>query len=512
MLLLLSLLACSDYGLSLRGDNFGDGDARIQVEPTQLDFRTLRSGESRDMTFTVRSVGEGLLMVEDLEFSGHASFEILDDLDGYSLAPGDEVVYTARFTPLEYGDLEGEVIVRSNDEEIPEITVELLGSGSTPWLTITPQDHDFGALDIPCGEELDLTLQNIGLDDLVIDSWSFDGGEGQFSVSDAPELPLTLVTGAYTTVTVDFTPGLAGATQTAFQVFSNDPRGVVEATQAGEGLPTTETSDSFTVSGTPPVDILFAVDQSGSMDDDAQSLADNFSSFIEIIGETTTNWRIGVVTYDHGCFNHGVLRNSTSNVESLFAEAVQMGSDREIADDEALFSILDRALQQTDQSGECNTGFLRNDALLHIIVVSDEPERSEERASAWTWEYFLERFEAYPSDPSLLLISGVVDSQDCNEGDDGYRQAINTTGGERLSICAGNWGTYASRLAEASLEFAWTFELTQTPVASSIRVEVDGVELTEGWRYEAGVNSVVLDDATQGQDIVVTYSVATECN
>lgn len=508
-MIVLFLLACSDYDLHLRGDNFGDAASRIEVDPLRLDFHTASAGEERRLPFTVHSVGTALLNVDDMVLESAGGFTLLGFDEPLALAPGSSQDFEVSFTPAQLGDHSGLITIRSNDDEAPEVEVELLGEGITPWLEISPPTYDFGSALIPCGDAVELTLQNTGRDDLLIDQMAYTSGEGQFALRDI-DLPLTLPPGAYTRVWVDWEPGIPGTSTGVLEVQSNDPRGIVSASQTGAGEETGENSETFVVEPDPPVNLLFAVDQSGSMDDDAVSLGENFGTFIDAISAVTDMWRIGVVTYDDGCFNNGVLRSNTANYESLFAEAVSMGTDREILDDEALLSLVDRALQQTD-NGDCNAGFLREGALLHVIVVSDEPERSHEQASAWTWDFFVNRYVDYVADPALLRISGVVDTETCNEGDAGYAEAIEATGGEALSICAGDWASYAASLAAASLSYAWTFPLSADPVASSIRVELDGVELSGGWRYEAGLNAVVLDAVSPGQQIDVHYALAAEC-
>ena len=54
-----------------------------------------------------------------------------------------------------------------------------------------------------------------------------------------------------------------------------------------------------------PSDIIFAVDQSCSMDDDAANLASNFSSFIGQLSNYSNDWQIMVVNDDNGCTNLG---------------------------------------------------------------------------------------------------------------------------------------------------------------------------------------------------------------
>ena len=83
---------------------------------------------------------------------------------------------------------------------------------------------------------------------------------------------------------------------------------------------------------------------------------------------------------------------------TLRHQSVQGGSYTE--------SLLTPAAYATGKtnSGQCNQGFMRDGALLHIIAVSDEPEQSGQTAAHW-----VSQFENYVSDPALLRVSAVVD-------------------------------------------------------------------------------------------------------
>lgn len=520
------LAGCQEYELENKVDSNATPLPAIEVDPLLLDFWLVSAGDTEILEFTVANVGEGNLFIDNTELTGTEAFTLVDNKISYILDPGDSRTVEVAFSPLSPEAVTGSVVILSDDPDRPEEVVELLGAGRTPLLQISPDDHNFGRTEIPCGDEVELTLQNVGNDDLVIDSFDYVQ-DGQFALRGTPTLPVTLVPGAYTNFWVDWLPQFAGTTEAALNVDSNDPRGLVSAIQRGRPFHIGGDSDTFTAPVDPPVDILFAVDQSCSMDDDAVSLAANFSTFITAIGAETSGWNLGVVTFDHGCFNNGILEANTSNVQTLFDEAVGLGEGINIQDTERLFKLVDRALQQTSP-GACNEGFLRPNAVLHIIVVSDEPERSPSQASAWTWDYWVNRFETSVSSPSLLTISGVVDLNGCNDGADGYLQAIQATGGEALPIGQNphvigtppdtewvcddvDWATHASTLAQASLTFLNNFPLSKDADVNSIQVEINGVPLTTGWTYDPVANAVVLDDAVPGSTVDVSYDLAAVC-
>ncbi|MEO1228131.1 MAG: vWA domain-containing protein [Myxococcota bacterium] len=172
-----------------------------------------------------------------------------------------------------------------------------------------------------------------------------------------------------------------------------------------------------------PVDILFVIDNSCSMADEQENLVRNFDAFIGVLAGSNLDFRIAVVTTDiggtlinlnaqeqagqvgfrvdtssplrpvdsrdrsgcrelsdteHGCFRSGRAerwiesgRDAAASIPGLFADAARVGTCG--SGNERGTSAMAVALDNT-ASGECNTGFIRDDANLVVIVVSDEDD------------------------------------------------------------------------------------------------------------------------------------------
>ena len=505
MTAMLLMIACTENGLFVRSEDHWTGDPKIAVDPLAIDFLTLALGDERSQTVTLSSVGVGLLSIEGLSIEGDEGFRVNDEDLFLDLMPGESVEFEVYFTPSKPENHQATLLVASSDLETPITGVDLTGRGLSPWLVISPSPHDFGEATLGCSSTRNLVAQNVGNAPLELSAID-PVGNGDFVILSGPELPVSLQPGAWADLEVQWVPGVVGLNSGGQSFISNDPRSEVLAEQLGTGLQTTEVEDRFSIDPNPPVDLIFAVDQSGSMDNDADALASNFETLITTLEGVTSTWHIGVLTYDAGCFNSGVIKATTPDLSAVFSAAVTAGEDREISDDEALFKILDRGLRQLDA---CNSGFRREDAPLHVIFVSDEPERSVEQAASWTYDYWLgEYLKIVPE--SLLTLSGVVDTEDCNEGDAGYSEAISATGGLSMSICTTDWAQYAEDIALATLNNAWQFELSEPAARASIQVKVDGTTSSR-WVFDEASNSVQMNGLQHASEVLVSYSVQESC-
>jgi len=154
------------------------------------------------------------------------------------------------------------------------------------------------------------------------------------------------------------------------------------------------------------VDVLFVIDNSGSMADQQDSLVASFDGFVRGMQERladATSYHIGVVTTDDyrfnapGCQNIGdlVTRTGGGNSSDMdcqpFASGASYMSDADIdlearfscaakvgtfgADDErAMRALLNAVDPASSAPGACNAGFIRPDSLLVIVIISDEDD------------------------------------------------------------------------------------------------------------------------------------------
>lgn len=504
----LIALSCSEQKFTAIDGADGVRGPAIQVDPAFLGFGLLSEGEESVKTFTVSSIGEEALEVESIRVESDApSFTILTDIDGLLLPVGEYAEIDVAFTPMSAGGNVGQAIVTSNAKRDEEVAVELMGDGAIPQLEIFPDPLDMGVAYVGCDNEDEVELRNVGTDDLEIYEVAHEGAS--FDLDSALDLPLTLAPDESVNVYLNFEPEDQGEVSGTLSVTSSEPLGTREATQTGVGQYAAEYDEEWVVPANPPSDIIFYVDQSCSMEDDQASLAAQFTTFITELNTYSTDWQIIVANQDNGCNQtSGVLRPTDSDYVTRFQSAVSAGGGWWT---EAGLTITSQAVEMTDP-GECNQGFLRSDAMLHIIMVSDESEQS---TSSWNW--YADKVVAKKGSSANVKFSAIAGDWPggCATADpgEGYHQAVNATGGVFLSICS-DWAipSNMSMLAAASVQQA-AFELGAPAAESTIKVWVDGEERESGWHYDEGDNMVIFDsDVPEENDrIRITYGGLAEC-
>jgi hypothetical protein len=201
------------------------------------------------------------------------------------------------------------------------------------------------------------------------------------------------------------------------------------------------------ITGTPadptPADILFVVDNSGSMADDQRRLAASFDAFINQLSSVpNADYRIAVVTTDlstpggeksgevqytyqpsapyevtgiensactdtgiaHGCFRGSIIGSHQTAFEQdqIFNGNVTVGSCGSGMEEGLAAAV--RALDASD-TGECNQGFLREGTNLVLIFVSDEQDASPDAITAYADQ--LSRFKPWSDIRAAAIIGSV---------------------------------------------------------------------------------------------------------
>jgi hypothetical protein len=177
----------------------------------------------------------------------------------------------------------------------------------------------------------------------------------------------------------------------------------------GDGTTAGTADDGGEFEGCQKVDILFVIDNSGSMSEEQTSLLASFSGFVDGIQAelaTADSYHVGVVTTDAyannapGCTGLGSLVTQTGGDAALGQDCLPFSSGKRYLDDtepdlDAKFSCIAQvgisgsgdeiqaqsgyeAVQPAiNAPGACNDGFIRDDALLVVVIITDEEDTPE---------------------------------------------------------------------------------------------------------------------------------------
>ena len=266
-------------------------------------------------------------------------------------------------------------------------------------------------------------------------------------------------------------------------------------------------TESFEAADVSEVDVLFVVDNSGSMADEQALLASNFGAFVQsAFDDSSLRFHLGVTTTDvlggtGGPLVDDHLTDAVGTLEDRFAEQALVG----VAGGgfELGLEAMRRAVD--DFADTLNAGFLRDDAALSVIIVSDEEDNgfdtSLDPSVVRPVETYIEVLEALKSNlqNTPVLVSVVVAVGNAAR----YETVARSFGGVILDITDPTWGAQLSQIGDATFGLQRLFRLGAPPVAGSVVVTVDGVVTTS---FTVDGEAVTLDDTPgAGALIIITY-------
>lgn len=261
-------------------------------------------------------------------------------------------------------------------------------------------------------------------------------------------------------------------------------------------------SDAFSQQdGNLTVDILWVMDNSGTMSEEQENVVANLSSFVDVLDGFGADWQVGVVTTTvdedgGGALVGPLLSPLVADVALEFAAQVDVGVDG--GTNEQGLEALRLATGEPLISNE-NLGLLRADADLAVVVLSDEDDHSTGEPADYAT--YLETLKgvghARLSAVVGQLPAGCASPYAAADPAERYLAVAESTKGLEDSICRDDFTDTMKGLALNALGLTDTFPLLLIPEPTTIEVRLDGVLLYErprnGWQYDAGQNAIVLD-------------------
>ncbi|MBI5498248.1 MAG: choice-of-anchor D domain-containing protein [Deltaproteobacteria bacterium] len=493
-----------------------DRACRAATAVTELNFGAVRLAQQSRLAFMVRNDGTGpCVLAPPVPAPGYVSSPSFSSLGtGTTVQPGGAHRVEVVFAPQQRGVLRG--VVQVGVAGAPAVLVSLRGRGTAGGVSANPPFVDFGRVPVGCGTSTrNVTLIADGAE--VVDVQLPQVLPGlPFSV-DTSGFPARLLPGAARMVSLTFAPGVEGVYTGELHIPATipEPMDLVVGLR-GEGMPrTTEQTEEFVAAATTSMDVLFVVDNSGSMQDNQENLSANMSRFIQVADfRTVVDYQLGLTTTDVSPDGEqGALVGAPAIITRASGDPVGAFTQRALvgvygSGDEQGLEAARLALSPPLVVGH-NRGFLRDRAGLAIIVVSDEEDGSPLPVSAYV-DFFTGLKAASGAPVIINAITGQATGCDTGYPAVRYEAAVQATGGVSASICDPDWATKLRQVGEAALLSSNRFRLAGQPNAGTVTVTVNGTPVRAGWRYDPASNTVIFEAAAQpspGARVVVSYQV-----
>jgi len=488
----ISLIGCSDYKLS----KIPEPD--IVASPENIDYgAVLAGGDHKSAAVEVSNVGTGVLEIQGIALlEGDTTFEVSADYNS-DLSPGETTEIIVRYSPFTYSINADKMRIFSNDPDEPTVDIGIGGSGDAPVIVVDPDYHSFLDVYVGCDDFIPVGVANEGNVDLEIyDINHLASLPADFSLYDYEPffgmLPIVVPPSEEITLEIYYTPSDGYDDVGYIELTSNDPvRPIVHSDHDGDGDYEKWATDSFEQDETVDVDILFVIDNSGSMNTNQSNFKSNFSSFISVFSAAGVDYRIAFITTDDASFVNGqVISPTTPDPIVAVNDIVDMIGTTGSPNEKGLY----QSYLSTTTGGDAAPGgaFFREDAKFVVIYVSDEPDHS---TSSMSPSDYSSHFRGLKSSANLAVAHAVAGDYPggCSgngsaQFGDGYYDVVGLLGGTFLSICASDWGLSMDTLARESVAES-TFILTEQAVEGTIEVEVNGVQSTD-WFYDVSINAV----------------------
>ncbi len=252
-------------------------------------------------------------------------------------------------------------------------------------------------------------------------------------------------------------------------------------------------------------DILWVIDNSGSMDEFQRQVILNTDRFIQQFHQFASqgDWKMGLISTDFadrrspyaGFHSYDRIDSKSPDPVGTFQRAVRQLGTRGSPDEKTYEPVLLTLSRYPD--------FLRKGSMLFLIVVSDEPEQSRQ-----TTPEFIEIMNRVLGGPDRLVAYGAFFQSESRctrfpfQGSK-YQELIQLTQGKAYPICSDQFG---DNLAEIGKDIAKRIEqarlkLKLRPILSTLRVfhnekELKGGPKEEGgyWIYDVSSNTVIFHD------------------
>ncbi len=253
----------------------------------------------------------------------------------------------------------------------------------------------------------------------------------------------------------------------------------------------TQTSES-----SKKLDILWVIDNSGSMNDEQDALGSNFSAFIDEFIQKNVDFKMAITTTDTSrpYLKGAVVPGSESKLNAVMAQSNPqkfMDDFRNLVNVGTHGSGKEKGLEATQGFMEKYAStFLRPDAYLAVVLISDEEDQSPLSVSS-----YMDYLKSFKSTAGLIKMYSIVDVFNSNccdygvtTGSQRYKDASSQTSGI-VSDIRGDFYKSLSGMGDSLIKLLDSFALGHTPQPGTLKVYVND-SLVTNFTYDSISRSI----------------------
>jgi hypothetical protein len=491
--------------------------------PDAWDFGGVPPGMTALAQVPIANTGDGDCAIAAARLDGCGPEFGLDPAYGSATVPPDGIArIPVTFRPeVGTGEAACALVFDAPGSNPSHHAISLVGHADTSCLTVEPRALAFDLGIAGCGTaEGTVRVANGCGAPLVLEGLSLrDAG---FFVRSQPTFPWTLLPGTWMDVVVGYRPQAPGAQAGTLElaVRGLDPVAVALSGQAGEAAWRT---DHFVQEPLPQVDLLFVIDNGLSMAEQQAVLRSNLLGLLSYLQLQHIDWQFGVTTTGlapggdcPGGVGGGedgrlfpvvgggprVWTPATPNLEAVVAENLAVGACRDGPNEPleaALRAVTSPVATSADdprhpEPADGNLGFLRPDAMLEVMAITDRRDTSPGSAN-----YYKNGFLALKGfdHPERFVFHAVTGDREtgctragtatAEPGDTLIDMVEATGGGVFASICDPDWSEAFREMSSRPFDPQVCFVLTDRPADSNLNGSITD---TEG-ELEVRVNGAI---------------------
>lgn len=263
------------------------------------------------------------------------------------------------------------------------------------------------------------------------------------------------------------------------------------------------------------VDILWVIDDSGSMADEQKSLGYNFGVFINDFIQKDVDFQMAITTTDATSRQNGKW---VCNDKLLDSQSAKKDETKFLRDFERCVNVgikgsgYEKGLHTTESffnkyETPSNKQFLREDAFLVIVYLSDEEDQSSKSV-----DEYLSFYRSLKKEEGKVKIYSIV-TKEKNRSDESlglrYVEAAEKTGGMSSDI-EDDFYSILSDMGGKIVDLLSKFALSRIPATEEIKVRVNGELITSGYELDKQSGAIAFQNGyvpAPGSNIEIDYQV-----